>query len=207
MAPRAVWRRVIGSSVLLQLLVGVPFVLCSYWCVPAAEVLLLLTLLAGMTALIALVAGLVLVVFRPAYGARLFVWGGVGLVIMVAAFALARHARMSTLVACTERAQPLIAAIAAFERDRGAPPPDLEALVPDYLPTLPGTGLGACPRFDYSRDPAVGTTPAPAWQLQLSCAELMDVDLFTYWPGQHYPERMFGRTVVRHGAWAFVHRD
>jgi len=44
-----------------------------------------------------------------------------------------------------ERSRPLIAAIDAYEKKRGQPPESLENLVPDFLPTIPATGIGARP--------------------------------------------------------------
>ncbi|MBM3458122.1 MAG: hypothetical protein FJX77_06275 [Armatimonadetes bacterium] len=52
--------------------------------------------------------------------------------------------------AATVRAQPLIDAIQRYERDKGAPPPSLEALTPRYLPRVPGTGLRKYPAFTYT---------------------------------------------------------
>lgn len=45
------------------------------------------------------------------------------------------------------RATPLVEAIARYTRDVGAPPPDLSALVPVYVPAVPWTGLPAYPSF------------------------------------------------------------
>jgi hypothetical protein len=38
----------------------------------------------------------------------------------------------------------------------GAPPPNLEALVPRWLPEVPSTGMGAHPRWHYEVAPYVG---------------------------------------------------
>ena len=55
-------------------------------------------------------------------------------------FALAAH-----------RGEVLIAAIKAYERDRGAAPDSLAALVPHYVAKIPGTGLADYPDFKYER--------------------------------------------------------
>lgn len=47
------------------------------------------------------------------------------------------------------RAQELVAAIERYKQERGAPPPQLDALVPGYTREIPGTGLAGFPRFEY----------------------------------------------------------
>lgn len=44
---------------------------------------------------------------------------------------------------------PLISALRAYQRDHGRYPERLSALVPDYLPRIPTTGLAAFPKFEY----------------------------------------------------------
>lgn len=51
----------------------------------------------------------------------------------------------------THQAERLIAAIKAYERDRGAAPDSLAALVPRYVAWVPRTGLPDYPRFEYQR--------------------------------------------------------
>lgn len=58
----------------------------------------------------------------------------------------------------TVRSRPVIVAIEAYERDHGAAPATVEALVPDYLPKEPFTGIGSAPRYRIERSP-------DAWQL------------------------------------------
>jgi hypothetical protein len=48
-------------------------------------------------------------------------------------------------------AEWLIAAIKAYERDRGVAPDSLAALVPRYIVKIPGTGLAGYPSFEYQR--------------------------------------------------------
>ncbi len=51
--------------------------------------------------------------------------------------------------AMTERAQPLIAAIDAYETKYQKPPESLDALVPEFLPEIPDTGFAVSPKFEY----------------------------------------------------------
>ena len=55
------------------------------------------------------------------------------------------------LARATHRAERLVAAIKAYERDRGVAPDSLRALVPHYLAKVPGTGLAGYPKFEYMR--------------------------------------------------------
>ena len=48
-----------------------------------------------------------------------------------------------------ERSQPLIEVIKRYEADQGRPPPSLAALVPGYVPSIPGTGMPAHPSYEY----------------------------------------------------------
>src|SRR5579883_416142 len=47
------------------------------------------------------------------------------------------------------RSRPLIAAIRQFEEDHGAPPAELEELIPGYLPAIPDTGVARSPEYKY----------------------------------------------------------
>lgn len=44
---------------------------------------------------------------------------------------------------------PLISALRAYQRDHGRYPERLSALIPNYLPRIPTTGLAAFPKFEY----------------------------------------------------------
>ncbi|HHH44933.1 MAG TPA: hypothetical protein ENK49_12415 [Gammaproteobacteria bacterium] len=47
------------------------------------------------------------------------------------------------------QAEPLVRAISAYTTEAGHPPAALAELVPQYLETLPATGLQECDRFEY----------------------------------------------------------
>jgi hypothetical protein len=110
------------------------------------------------------------------------------------------------------RTQPLIAALEAFKEDRGRYPPSLEALVPNYLARVPGTGMMGDPDFRYTRvDPAdeLGGgpgDPAPGYHLSVGCTwAFLQLDSMHYRPSRDYPERGWGGTIEEIDGWAYVH--
>lgn len=60
-----------------------------------------------------------------------------------------------------ERLQPLVASVDAYKRDHNELPKKLEDLVPEYLKTLPSTGIGILPDYDLRR-------VRDSWQLVVS---------------------------------------
>jgi hypothetical protein len=157
------------------------------------------------------VLGPILAPFRGDLGERLLLAGGLG---VAAAFALAWGARLGEYLAlesCAQRAEPLVAAIERFQRDRGAPPAALPELVPDYLPLLPGTGLPKAPQFVYERRPNRGTGDASAtipWELRVEwTAPVLEIHVLYYRP--HAPDRgtFRGRPARPIGDWFYVVYD
>jgi hypothetical protein len=82
------------------------------------------------------------------------------------------------LLRVTERAQPLVSAVAEYRADRGHPPASLDDLVPLYLDQIPRTGIGAWPEFSFfagvpeSYDGnewvLMATPPCAAWLRQVA---------------------------------------
>jgi hypothetical protein len=72
----------------------------------------------------------------------------------VATTPLAFHAgsevRMLGFQRFVERSRPLIAAIRAYDGVHGHPPETLDALVPEFLPEIPETGVGSSPAYGYA---------------------------------------------------------
>jgi hypothetical protein len=56
----------------------------------------------------------------------------------------------------TERAEPIIDALEAYHKERGAHPNALEELLPDYLAEVPLAGIRVCPEFIYLNRREVG---------------------------------------------------
>lgn len=116
---------------------------------------------------------------------------------------LVGRAREAELAALTVRAEPLIAAIRRYEEDHGRPPVSLQALVPDYVRAVPGTGYSTYPEFEYEsfadrRPPAEGVP----WELRVFTPRgFLDFDFMFYWPGEDYPE---GWPIDPIGSWAYL---
>lgn len=104
-----------------------------------------------------------------------------------------------------ERSVPLVDAIHDYVAERGAPPPNLEALVPQYLDAVPSTGIGAYPDYEYLIGDAARARSGCDWMLEVPAFVLLGWDTFLYFPSGEYPERAFGGWLQRMGDWAYVH--
>lgn len=116
--------------------------------------------------------------------------------------------RRNAIARIEERAEPLIAAIRAFERTEGVAPHQLEALVPGYLPAIPSTGMGDGREFRYRWGEAkdVGDLHGNPWALRVPMPTLsLSFDSLIYLPEGNYPEEGFGGRLERMGEWAYVH--
>jgi hypothetical protein len=112
------------------------------------------------------------------------------------------------------RTQPLIAALEDFKEDRGRYPGSLDALVPDHLARVPGTGMLGDPDFTYKRAEPGDRLSRGGWladhgagyDLSASCPMgLVNFDSVHYWPSREYPERAWGGMIEEIDGWAYVH--
>lgn len=106
-----------------------------------------------------------------------------------------------------ERSKPLIAAVRAYEQERGQPPPDLQALVPAYLAEVPGTGMSAYPDYNYfvGADASTRWYGNP-WALSVGASYgMMDFSYFYYLPLQNYPATQSDGAPERIGEWVYLH--
>jgi len=100
----------------------------------------------------------------------------------------------------TVHSQPLIQAITAYQHDHhGTPPPTLAALVPEYLPAVPTTGITASPRYIYWVYNGV-------WSLQVDCPRVIfDFSHFAYMTPEYLKEwgrsRKAGEQI---GNWVYI---
>lgn len=152
-----------------------------------------------------LIAGLVLFVRSPYRKQALWMSGSglVGILSFVGAMATAKAVRHPTFQDLAERSKPLVGAIKKFEKENGTPPARLDALVPEYLTSVPGTGIPVCPDYRYSLKSWVEPN---LWELSVPCPfGLVNWDQFLYLPEQNYPEKGYGGSLERIGDWAYVH--
>ena len=104
----------------------------------------------GLLSVPVLVAGTALLLSRRRGLAFVLFFSSLG--ILVAGVLLGpqvHEARDRRLHEFAVRSRVLVRAIETYEREKGHPPPDLHALVPGYLPTVPSTGMGAFPDYIY----------------------------------------------------------
>lgn len=114
-----------------------------------------------------------------------------------------RHRAFEKLAASS---QPLVEAIHRFESERGYPPESLGQLVPDYLPNITGTGIGAYPDYRYDAAEYARRQGAGDWMLWVSTSSGgINFDRFVYFPSETYPERGESGSYELIGRWAYYH--
>lgn len=96
----------------------------------------------------------------------------------------------------------VVEAIQKYSVEHGAPPPNLQALVPQYLPFVPQTGLRDYPTFQYQ----VSANSNAPWEVRVECSSgFLNWDVFFYWPTEDYPKQIYGGSTELIGKWAYVH--
>jgi hypothetical protein len=170
----------------------------------SAELVLVYVILAALGVLL---VGPVMLLFRPYRRTALICLGMAGLFLLsvVGGLYLRLLIWRDRLERLVTRSEPLVGAIHAFAAQRGRPPESLGELVPDYLGTIPGTGIGTFPEYRYVVGEPERYDGNP-WALIVTppCHPL-GFDLFLYFPRQNYPEAGYGGTLERIGTWAYVH--
>ena len=93
-----------------------------------------------------------------------------------------------------------------YAQQYGNPPDSLENLVPDFLPTVPQTGMGAYPEYEYKVGDEALKFTGNSWCLMVQTSQgLLNWDIFIYFPNQDYPKRGYGGVLEKVGDWAYVH--
>lgn len=170
--------------------------------------------LAGLVILPCLLA-LPMVVVLPCYGlvgrhrAEAARWWAVAVVCVVATWGgihFGMEVRMAAFRRLAEHGAPLVRAVRAYEARHGAPPPNLEALIPEYLPAIPTTGMGAHPHFEYHVGPtALHRYGGNPWVLVVFAPVGANADELLYFPRQNYTESPYAAGVEPMGDWAYHH--
>ena len=103
------------------------------------------------------------------------------------------------------RGGKLVTAIKQYQLKQGTPPATLAALVPDYLPAIPGTGVGAYPHYEFITNSSPVKYGGDKWVLsvEVSTGDLTRDELI-YYPDQNYPSAEQVATVRRYGDWAYL---
>ena len=130
---------------------------------------------------------------------------GILFVITFLAIGVGEAFRDAGLRGIVRRGGQLVTAIEQFQVKSGALPGGLEELVPDYLPAIPDTGVGAYHEYTYLRKPDPVKYDGNPWVLfvNVSTDDLMQ-DLMIYYPDQNYPTNPIGRNVRRFADWAII---
>lgn len=116
------------------------------------------------------------------------------------------HIRMTAFHRLAERSAPLIQAIRAYETQHGSPPRDLAALVPGFLPSVPGTGMAAYPEYSYFVSKDHSEREGNPWVVIINTPSGgLNFDEFMYFPLQNYPAEGYGGSLQRIRDWAYLH--
>lgn len=125
-------------------------------------------------------------------------------IVLVMSLRIGERIRMSGFLALAQRSAPLVEAIKAYEGEHGHPPPTLNSIVPDFLPSIPETGMGAYPQYRYYID-TEGRYHGNPWILEVfTPSGFINFDSFLYSPKQNYGS-WCGDPFERVGDWAYLH--
>lgn len=113
--------------------------------------------------------------------------------------------RHGAFINLAKRSQPLITAIKNYEIKHGGPPSKLEQLVPEFLSSIPHTGMGAYPDYEYTGGCGAACHDNP-WMIEVSTPSGgINFDRFFYFPKQNYPKEGYGGVLEKIEDWAYVH--
>lgn len=156
-----VFFRAVAVSGCVAVALGAAFSLANLWAVSAygisitpwvAGVLAIAYICGVMVAIFTVPVALLLIVVRlilrrslgkaPQRALSAFVF-------VIVSFSVARNPHNIAVREVAEQGAPLIDAIRRFETTRGTPPATLSELVPEYLPSIPTTGIRLAPEYEY----------------------------------------------------------
>ncbi len=106
-----------------------------------------------------------------------------------------------------DRSAPLVEAIQAYDQKHRQPPKSLNELVPEFLPEVPKTGMGAYPEYEYKTgESSAKNFQGNPWILVVDTPiGVINWDQFMYFPLQNYPKEGWGGWVEKVGSWAYLH--
>lgn len=128
-------------------------------------------------------------------------------VVIVVSMRVGERIRMNAFASLAERSAPLVEAIKAYEQAHGKPPTSLDDLVPEYLPAIPHSGMGAYPEYGYRVVSESSQQDGNPWVIVVHTPSgVINFDEFFYYPLQNYPSlRWGGNGVERVRGWAYMH--
>jgi hypothetical protein len=114
--------------------------------------------------------------------------------------------RMWAFHGLAKRSTALVNAIEQFQEKYRHPPESLLSLVPEFLPSVPDTGMAAYPDYEYKVGEDAKSYGDNPWVLLVfTPSGGINFDMFMYFPNQKYPKHGYGGWLEKIGAWAYVH--
>lgn len=161
-----------------------------------------------MAALVALVVSPFFLVIRRfrAFALRVLIASAVLTASVFIGVRVGWRIRVAAFHRLAERSVPLVQTIRSCESRYGTSPSELPALVPDFLSTIPGTGMAAYPRYEYYVGVKAADYDANPWVLVVfTPSGGLNWDQFMYFPLQNYPKTGYGGRLERISDWAYLH--
>lgn len=125
-------------------------------------------------------------------------------VLVIGSMYIGKWIRMGAFASLAERSAPLVEAIKRYEQQYEKPPDSLTVLVPEFLPEIPRTGMGAYP--DYNYRVITRSSDGNRWELSVfTPTGILNFDKFFYYPLQNYPSHLCRNGVERVRDWAYMH--
>jgi hypothetical protein len=127
-------------------------------------------------------------------------------IVAISIIGIGSDVRMNEFHKLARRSVPLVEAISKFSKEKGHPPSSLQELVPEYLASVPDTGMGAYPKYEYEVGGEAREWDNNPWVLYVNTSSGgLNWDMFMYFPRQNYPKTGYGGWLERIGDWAYVH--
>jgi hypothetical protein len=198
-------RWILATFPLIVVLEGQATAAVGHWSLLFFETLVLLPLLAAPFAFIFLP----MIAFRGSLRAAALAWWVVTIIFVplaIGGLLVGKKVRHWGFERLAVRSVPLVSAISSYHARYGHPPVSLEALVPEFLPAVPKTGMMAYPAYQYYAGQDAGRFDQNPWVLIISTpAGGINFDQFMYFPLQNYPPLGYGGSLERIRDWAYVH--
>lgn len=119
---------------------------------------------------------------------------------------IGERVRMAAFHSLAERSAPLIQAIHSYHSLNKYPPPNLAALVPDFLPAIPNTGIGASPNYTYHVGKNAANYYGNPWVIVVYAPkDDKKFEEFLYFPLQNYPKHEYSN-IVPISKWAYQYK-
>ncbi len=219
-----------GCLAILFILVGIIFLFCE--CYPFTDgppneacqgllffvIFLIMPIMAGYGAILCIPAALIASIFlKGIWRFRLLMLCVVyavafGVAVACVSVKIPWRVRQAACKRICQRAEPIIQAIESYRAQEDKYPQFFNDLMPNYLDSIPGTGLRGYPYFKYelldSNNRAYTYLyekhNAP-YELKVDLYRMFGWDCFFYWTSEDYPDIIYGGETEIINKWAYVH--